>query len=150
MTTADTLIANLLYRYAELMDAGRLEECVDLFAHARVVLDADAEPPVVVDRDGLLALWSSLIRIHADGTPRTRHLVGTPILEVDEEAVTAAYNRLQRPAVDLLEHRVSAAAGGRSRLFVDLQDGSTHQVAGPGGSASGLTGPTWSETCQTT
>ena len=39
MTTADTLIANLLYRYAELMDAGRLEECVDLFAHARVVLD---------------------------------------------------------------------------------------------------------------
>ena len=90
MTTADTLIANLLYRYAELMDAGRLEECVDLFAHARVVLDADAEPPVVVDRDGLLALWTSLIRIHADGTPRTRHLVGTPILEVDEEAGTAA------------------------------------------------------------
>ena len=78
MTTADTLIANLLYRYAELMDAGRLEECVDLFAHARVILDADAEPPVVVDRDGLLALWTSLIRIHADGTPRTRHLVGTP------------------------------------------------------------------------
>ena len=89
MTTADTLIANLLYRYAELMDAGRLEECVDLFAHARVVLDADAEPPVVVDRDGLLALWTSLVRIHADGTPRTRHLVGTPILEVDEKAKTA-------------------------------------------------------------
>ena len=79
MTTADTLIANLLYRYAELMDAGRLEECVDLFAHARVVLD----------RDGRLARWTSLVRIHADGTPRTRHLVGTPILEVDEEAETA-------------------------------------------------------------
>ena len=37
----------------------------------------------------LLALWTSLVRIHADGTPRTRHLVGTPILEVDEEAETA-------------------------------------------------------------
>ena len=38
---------------------------------------------------------------------------------------------MQRPAVDLLEHRVSAAAGGRSRLFVDLQDGGADQVAGP-------------------
>ena len=90
MTTADTLIANLLYRYAELMDAGRLEECVDLFAHARVVLDADAEPPVLGARDGRRALWTARSQIHADGTPRTRHLVGTPILEVDEEAGTAA------------------------------------------------------------
>ncbi|GIT76894.1 MAG: hypothetical protein Ct9H300mP31_14250 [Acidimicrobiaceae bacterium] len=89
MTTADTLIANLLYRYAELMDAGRLEECVDL-SPTPGCPGPRAEPPVVVDRDGLLALWTSLIRIHADGTPRTRHLVGTPILEVDEEAGTAA------------------------------------------------------------
>ena len=90
MSDAPTAIANLLYRYAELMDAGRLDECADLFAHARVLLGdpADGDPPVV-DRDGLAAVWRSMVRIHEDGTPRTRHLVATPIIEVDEEAGTA-------------------------------------------------------------
>ncbi len=32
VTTSDTQITNLLHLYAELMDAGRLEECCDLFA----------------------------------------------------------------------------------------------------------------------
>jgi hypothetical protein len=44
---------------------------------------------VVVDRDGLLEVWRSLVAIHDDGTPRTRHLVATPILEVDEGADSA-------------------------------------------------------------
>ena len=86
VTTSDTQITNLLHLYAELMDAGRLEECCDLFADARVVLDAEADPPVVVDRDGLMQVWRSLVAIYDDGTPRTRHLVATPILEVDAEA----------------------------------------------------------------
>jgi hypothetical protein len=54
-----------------------------------VVLGSDVDPPVVVDRDGLLEVWRSLVAIHDDGTPRTRHLVATPILEVDEEADSA-------------------------------------------------------------
>ena len=90
MDDTPTAITNLLYRYAELMDAGRLEECADLFTHARILLGdpADGDPPVV-DRDGLAAAWRSMVRIHEDGTPRTRHLVATPIIEVDEEAGTA-------------------------------------------------------------
>ena len=89
MTTSETQITNLIHLYAELMDAGRLEECSDLFADARVVLGSDVDPPVVVDRDGLLEVWRSLVAIHDDGTPRTRHLVANPILEVDEEADSA-------------------------------------------------------------
>ncbi len=90
MTDAPTAIANLLYRYAELMDAGRLEECADLFAHARVLLgDPDDGEPPVVDRDGLAAVWRSMVRIHDDGTPRTRHLVANPIIEVDDGAGSA-------------------------------------------------------------
>ena len=90
MTEAPTAITNLLYRYAELMDAGRLEDCAELFAHARVLLGNPAlgEPPVV-DRDGLATTWRSMVRIHEDGTPRTRHLVANPIIEVDEELGTA-------------------------------------------------------------
>ena len=85
-----TAITNLLYRYAELMDAGQLEACADLFTHARVLLGDPAigEPPVV-NRDGLVAVWRAMVRIHEDGTPRTRHLVATPIIDVDEEAGTA-------------------------------------------------------------
>ncbi len=90
MTDAPTAIANLLYRYAELMDAGRLEECADLFAHARGLLgDPDDGEPPVVDRDGLAAVWRSMVRIHDDGTPRTRHLVANPIIEVDDGAGSA-------------------------------------------------------------
>jgi hypothetical protein len=87
---APTAIANLLYRYAEFMDAGRLDDCADLFAHARVVLGdpADGDPPVV-DRDGLADVWRSMVRLHEDGTPRTRHLVATPIIEVAEDGATA-------------------------------------------------------------
>jgi hypothetical protein len=38
----------------------------------------------------LLALWRGLVKIHPDGTPRTKHVVTNPILDIDEEAGTAA------------------------------------------------------------
>jgi len=111
VTTSDTQITNLLHLYAELMDAGRLEECCDLFADARVVLDAEADPPVVVDRDGLMQVWRSLVAIYDDGTPRTRHLVATPILEVDTEAGTATcrstYTVFQQVAAGPLQPIIS-------------------------------------------
>ncbi len=90
MSDAPTAITNLLYRYAELMDAGRLDECVDLFTHARVLLgDPANDGTPVVDRDGLAAVWQSMVRLHEDGTPRTRHLVATPIIEVADDGMKA-------------------------------------------------------------
>jgi hypothetical protein len=81
-------ITNLLYRYAELMDAGDLESAAALFTHARIKADADGT--VVLDSAGLLQLWRGLVKIHPDGTPRTKHVVTNPILDIDEEAGTAA------------------------------------------------------------
>jgi len=76
-----------------------------------VVFDSDADPPVVVDRDGLLEVWRSLVAIHDDGTPRTRHLVATPILEVDEEADSATcrstYTVFQQVAAGPLQPIIS-------------------------------------------
>jgi 3-phenylpropionate/cinnamic acid dioxygenase small subunit len=80
-------ITNLLYRYAELMDAGDLESAAALFTHARI--KADAEGTAVLDSAELLALWRGLVKIHPDGTPRTKHVVTNPILDIDEEAGTA-------------------------------------------------------------
>lgn len=85
MSTSATEICNLLYRYAEAIDEGRLEDAAALFRHARI--ETGAAGPL--DADGLLALWRKILVIHPCGTPRTRHLVTNPILDIDEAAGTA-------------------------------------------------------------
>jgi len=73
-------IANLLYRYAELLDGGDLEGTAALFRHARIRLPGGER----VDGAGLLAIWRQYVKIHGDGTPRTKHIVTNPILDIDE------------------------------------------------------------------
>lgn len=85
MSTSATEISNLLYRYAEAIDEGRLEDAAALFRHARIETGAAG----LLDADGLLALWRRILIIHPCGTPRTRHLVTNPILDIDEAAGTA-------------------------------------------------------------
>ena len=82
----ETHVTNLLYRYAELMDAGRLEEVAALFAKARVRMGGGKE---VEGAAAMLEQWRAFVRIHPCGTPRTRHLVTNPIVDVDEGAGTA-------------------------------------------------------------
>jgi 3-phenylpropionate/cinnamic acid dioxygenase small subunit len=81
-----THIANLLYRYAELIDSGDLEGTAALFARAKVRMAGDT---VIEGVEGMLAVWRSHVRIYPDGTPRTKHVVTNPIIEVDEAAGTA-------------------------------------------------------------
>ena len=85
MDTSATAICNLLYRYAEAIDEGRLEDAAALFRHARIETGA-AGPH---DPDGHLAHLRKILVIHPCGTPRTRHLVTNPILDIDEAAGTA-------------------------------------------------------------
>ena len=84
---AETQIANLLYRYAECIDAGDLPGAAALFEHARIRIggpDTDT-----IDATRLLAIWKSLIVLHSEGTPRTKHVTTDPIIEIDEDAGTA-------------------------------------------------------------
>lgn len=83
----ETHITNLLYRYAELMDEGRLEETAALFAKARVKL---GDGRVVEGSAPMLDQWRAFVRIHPCGTPRTRHVITNAIVEVDEAAGTAS------------------------------------------------------------
>ena len=87
MPDSAVAITNLLHRYAELMDAGDLTGAADLFAHAAVVVDHDLDP---IDAATLLAVWNDLVIIHDDGTPRTKHVVTNPQLEIDEAAGRAS------------------------------------------------------------
>jgi 3-phenylpropionate/cinnamic acid dioxygenase small subunit len=80
-----TAITNLLYRYAELIDSGDLAGTAALFAQARVkVGDGWLEGSAPME-----ALWRETVRIYPCGTPRTKHVVTNPIVEIDEAAGTA-------------------------------------------------------------
>ncbi len=77
-------VLNLLYRYAEYIDSGDLPGAAALFRHARVN-SGHGE----LGEDEILALWRRLIIIYPDGTPRTKHVITNPIVEVDDAAGTA-------------------------------------------------------------
>lgn len=83
MASSETEIANLLYRYAERLDAGDLEGMAALFRHARIKLLDGADN---VTADSLLAIFRQRVKLYPCGTPRTRHLISNPIIEVDEAA----------------------------------------------------------------
>lgn len=77
-------VLNLLYRYAEYIDSGDLVGASELFRHARIKSTHGELGAAEV-----LALWRDLIIIYPDGTPRTKHVITNPIVEVDEAAGTA-------------------------------------------------------------
>ena len=82
---AATQIRNLLYRYAELMDAGDLENVAALFAKAKIKTGSG----VLEGAEPMLALWKANVRIYPCGTPRTKHVITNAIVDVDKEAGTA-------------------------------------------------------------
>jgi len=88
MADTATALANLIARYAELIDEGDFDGVADLLS-AAAVGQADS-PSLLTGRDALAALFTSTTRRYPDGTPRTRHVTTNLILEIDEEAGTAA------------------------------------------------------------
>ena len=90
--TSETEIANLLYSYAEFMDSGDFAGAAGLFRHAR--LRVGGEDPLAgdgtVDSDTMLSLWRGMVIVYPDGTPRTKHVITNPIIDVDDGAGTAA------------------------------------------------------------
>ena len=80
-------IENLVYAYAERIDAGDLAGVAELFRHGRI----EAAPGVVLEGvDAVRKLYESSTRLYDDGTPRTRHVTTNVIVEVDDGADTAA------------------------------------------------------------
>ena len=94
-------IENLLYTYAERIDAGDLSGVADLFRHGRILPSPDApREATFVGSEQVLAMYEASTRIYEDGTPRTRHLTTNAIVEVSEDEATATarsyYTVLQR------------------------------------------------------
>lgn len=112
-------IANLLYRYAERIDGGDLAGAAALFEHAGIRIGADE----TVDAARLLAIWKSLIVLYPDGTPRTKHVVSNPIIEVDEDAGTATCRSYYTVWQQTEEFALQAIVTGRYHDRFDRIDG---------------------------
>ncbi|WP_404302784.1 nuclear transport factor 2 family protein [Alicycliphilus denitrificans] len=83
---AVTQITQLLYRYAEHIDQGQLEQAAAMFAQARI--HAGGKQPLDVRE--LLALWRRLLILYPCGTPRTRHLITNSIINVADDRLSAS------------------------------------------------------------
>ena len=82
---AATAISNLLYRYAEAFDDGDFEAAARLFDRGRLVMGGR----VVEGAEAIVATWQAWVHLY-DGSPRTRHLITNPIIEIalDGESAT--------------------------------------------------------------
>ncbi len=120
MSASAVEITNLLYRYAELIDAGDLTGAAALFTHAKIKMAGSEQPQ---DNQAVLAVWRNYMRIYPCGTPRTKHVITNPIVEIDEAAGRATcrsyYTVLQ--ATDDLP--LQAVAAGRYHDAFERVDG---------------------------
>lgn len=84
----DTLIGNLIARYAELVDLGDFDGVADLLADAGVGDGTDS--PLLRGRDAIKSMFTATTRRYDDGTPRTKHVTTNLILEIDAEVGEAS------------------------------------------------------------
>lgn len=83
MSNSTIELTNLLYHYAERMDGGDLEGAATLFQHARIKVQSCES---FLNAADLLQLWKQHVIIYACGTPRTKHVISNPIIEIDEDS----------------------------------------------------------------
>lgn len=151
MVDSARAIENLLYTYAERIDAGDFDGVADLFAHGRILGQEGGPPETVFEgRDAVRRLYGATTRIYPDtGTPKTHHVTTNARIEVDEEAGTAhcsSYYTVLQATADLplqiivtgryrdTFHRVDGAWWFESRtMYVDqVGDLSQHLAWRPG------------------
>jgi 3-phenylpropionate/cinnamic acid dioxygenase small subunit len=90
MSDAARQIENLVYTYAERIDAGDLDGVAALFAHGRICGMEDGPPETVFDGTvRVREMYEMATRLYDDGTPKTKHFTTNVRLEVDEDAGTA-------------------------------------------------------------
>jgi 3-phenylpropionate/cinnamic acid dioxygenase small subunit len=73
-------IENLIYRYAELLDLGEIEQMSELFSHAQL-LGPEGEL-LAKGQQQVDAVFRSFIKLH-DGNPYTHHVTSNVIIELD-------------------------------------------------------------------
>lgn len=83
-TTSATAITNLLYRYAELVDAGDFDALSAMFADADYLMRGGA----ALRGQHVGGAMRATVKLY-DGTPRTRHVMTNAIVEVADDNASA-------------------------------------------------------------
>jgi 3-phenylpropionate/cinnamic acid dioxygenase small subunit len=83
----ETAIANLVFRYAELIDSGDFEGIGALFGDA--VIGADGSTVEWRGAEAITAMYVNGTRRYEDGTPRSKHVTTNLIIEVDDQRAHA-------------------------------------------------------------
>jgi hypothetical protein len=86
----ETSIVNLIYSYAERIDAGDFAGVGELLGHATLTFEGYEE--AVRGKEAIAALYTSTTRRYEDGTPCTKHVITNVMIEVESEG-TAATSR---------------------------------------------------------
>jgi 3-phenylpropionate/cinnamic acid dioxygenase small subunit len=82
-------ITNLIYTYAERLDAGDLDAVAGIFAHGRICGVENGPPETVFEGSvGVRKLYEMATRIYEDGTPK-KHNTSNVQLNVNEAEGTA-------------------------------------------------------------
>jgi 3-phenylpropionate/cinnamic acid dioxygenase small subunit len=90
MTDSGRDIENLIYAYAERLDAGDLDGVAGLFANGRICGIENGPPETVfTGAAGVRAMYEMATRLYEDGTPKTKHNTSNVQVDVDEAAGTA-------------------------------------------------------------
>ena len=101
MADAAREIENLLYTYAERIDAGDFAGLAELFAHGRILPSpGGSRETAIAGTEAVLAMYRSTTRLYPDGTPRTRHVTSNALIEIEDGGGSArsrsAYTVLQQ------------------------------------------------------
>lgn len=110
MTSDEVAITNLLAVYAEAMDAGDFEAAAALFDAAELVV-APGSPTLIADE--MLAIWRVNVIVYDDGTPRTRHVVTNPIVEIEDGGTVARCRSVYTVLQQVDDGPFSAIVSGR-------------------------------------
>ena len=134
-------IENLVYAYADRIDAGDLAGVAELFRNGRI----EAQPGVVFEgEDQVRSLYEMATRLYDDGTPRTKHVTTNVAVEVDDDAGTATARAYYTVFQQTDELPLQPIIAGRYRdtfhrvddrwwfdtreMFVDLQGDLSHHL----------------------
>jgi ketosteroid isomerase-like protein len=81
-------ITNLIYTYAERIDAGDFAGVAELLEHVTLTFEGFGD--AVNGREAVERLYTRSTRRYEDGTPKTKHVMTNVIVDVDDDRLTAA------------------------------------------------------------
>ena len=116
-------IKNLIYTYADRIDAGDYEGLSQLFEHAVITAEAMDDP--IQGSESVQAMYTASTRLYPDtGTPKTKHVTTNVIIEVDEandSATARAYYTVMQAIAGSLA--LQPVISGRYRDEFERVDG---------------------------